>query len=814
MNREAYQPNSTSRVVPRQRDLLDVSEGCFQLAARLLKIDDASSAECAKLCRRALDKFETDGRKEGYDPTDLLAARSGLEVVLNSAVRRNKSIDPVTWQSVARGGLFKSRDNSIARLREMISLAGRHGKQSKQVHAFLTQCHHRCAGAQRDDKSSSCQGLKFALVFATLAIGGILAWAIWSEWRLQSEQLSGFQSVRNVNMPFLSDSLPEAVRKLDKIRVAAALAKEEPGKFSVGIVSALGIRDVVKEIDKDYAASVEKAFRQHVPNVLNLAIATEGDELRLYDNIRMLAVLTGQTDWEPAFVAGWLKDRAIDQPGFSGLAKHVDAIYPFQLDMAQYDPIVVEQAIDLAKSSSEAERAFLELKRLDSIQALEPWVLPDAVPFAGDVFIRGSGRAISDPIPGLYTSAGWDHVRDYASGTGITKAREMSAALFEDLPVRDLDPARGLLRLLQQETNQSWLAFLMDLRVRPFEDRETALLVSSRLAKKDSPLDRIIESLWTETGGTDPRRSSENQIALATTFGLLIRYAEREQIADVRRLFSDLNFAILTEQSTANLATRASSEKILTFAPAVIRQIVDDVISQSVVIHQDASIGPVIREWRATVGIRCQQLIENRYPFGDGPDARIADVQDIFGSDGLVRDFTNRLEHLIDKSGEIWRWTAEARLAGLHPRSVRFLQDTEVLSDALFPDDNDVGQPIKFTTVAQNVPPRAELGRQQAALGIEKAPVVLHWPGPDPASGFKIMFDTEAKQNGLSEAGPWGFFRIAERTRWRPRDEGRRFLWYLSDSGNSVVLALDFNGTPNLLSEWQRFRGLQCPRTL
>ncbi|MEM7060504.1 MAG: ImcF-related family protein [Pseudomonadota bacterium] len=806
--------HAKSQNTSRSAELTALASRIFALAEKIPITNGITVEDCAAACRREIESFEIAATKAGYDQIEARAARSGLEITLNAAARRNSSIDPLAWRTAVYGRVFSTRDPSLAHLRDLISKAeGGGGQKFQQIKKFLMLCLEKSTHRTVSIKPKASGLRTIGGIAMLLAVLGI-AWIVSFEWSRQSTILSKFYAVHNANVPFLADELDHASRKLDSIRSAVEHAREELATIPVRIIAPLGFRDVSSLIRDDYATSVEKVFTNHLPKALDLSMATEGLDVGIYDNLRVLAMVTGETEWEPAFIAGWLEDHAKDIPGLAGLAHHVDAVDPILIDIDTFDPVLLRQTREFAEAASEPDRAFLELKRNPSIRNLPGWNLQGAVPAAEDIFVRASGADIRRPIAGLYTAAGWQRVRDYTTGAAITKARDVADQLFAEPLPRDIDPAAKLLRLLQQESNEVWAVYLSDLRVRAFDDRETALLVSSRLGGRDSPLVALIESVWTEVGGRDQRRSYENQIAIASAFGPLIRYVEQGQVEDIRRLFADLNFALLAEESTGNLATKASSEKILTYAPALIRQIVDDVISQSVVVDQDATIGPLVREWRGTIGIRCEQFIESRYPFRDGPDARFNDVSALFSPGGLIDGVASRLEELIDKSGPVWRWKPQARLAGLHPASVRFLQDAETISSVLFPEGVTDGTPITFTTVAQNGKPHAQMGGSSSALGIDGAPVTMVWPGTDPAAGFKLTIDTAIGRRELADPGPWGFFRMAERSRWRPRDEGRRFLWYLRTDGGSVVLDLDFNTTPNLLSVWDRIRGLECPKTL
>ena len=67
----------------------------------------------------------------------------------------------------------------------------------------------------------------------------------------------------------------------------------------------------------------DAAVQRHLPAALvramDAALAGEGESLPLYDTLRAWAILSGQADWSPAYLAGWLSDRAGAMPDLQPL---------------------------------------------------------------------------------------------------------------------------------------------------------------------------------------------------------------------------------------------------------------------------------------------------------------------------------------------------------------------------------------------------------------------------------------------------------------------------------------------------------------
>jgi type VI protein secretion system component VasK len=97
---------------------------------------------------------------------------------------------------------------------------------------------------------------------------------------------------------------------------------------------------------------------------------------------------------------------------------------------------------------------------------------------------------------------------------------------------------------------------------------------------------------------------------------------------------------------------------------------------------------------------------------------------------------------------------------------------------------------------------------------VSGAPVELNWPGPDPAQGFEIAFETGAGVERAAELGPWGLLRFLDGLRLRPREDGRRFLIDARLGTTRAYLQLDFERAANPVTARPLMRGLACPPAL
>ncbi len=200
-------------------------------------------------------------------------------------------------------------------------------------------------------------------------------------------------------------------------------------------------------------------------------------------------------------MAGWLQDNGA-RVGLAGLEAHLEPLDGPAPDITPEDTTVMDQARTFAAEVPEPARAWLELLRSARMRDLPAWHPEQAVTGIGDVLLRRSGLPIDTPLPGIFTADGWNEARDFAVGGAVQQARDLAPRITgQALPAENGSPDL-LMDRLHVETIAAWKAWLADLRVRPFAQRETAIVVSGALAQTDNPLTRLLRQVWVQAGGT------------------------------------------------------------------------------------------------------------------------------------------------------------------------------------------------------------------------------------------------------------------------------------------------------------------------
>ncbi len=777
-------------------------------AARLPVVDEAVGPLAAQ-ARVLLDRFGADALRAGLAPEAVTAARGALALLLLDAGTANPAL--AGWQRAARDIGAIDPTGLIERLR-------RSGSSVDPVRGLITDCLSRIEARRLalDRTRPPGWGGSLAAVAGTWLLA-VLSWALWVEHRqgaaleqiFQTEALAAGLD-RNV---VFSDLGP----RLDRLDLAARQVAEGMARVRVRPLGWL-----TGDAASRAAAVLADARARHLPAAIapaiDRALASEGEPAAAYDTLRAWAVLSGTMEWQPAWLAGWAEDRAAADPALTGLAPHLLAL-PARPDAAPPAPDaeLLEQARSMAAEAPEPERAFLELRRSAEAADLTPWRPDQALPALVAIAERRSGQPLSTPVAGLYTAAGWDMATARGAGLAVEAARA-SARLFDRPPAPRNDSPDVVLALLQAATLDTWQAWLSDLRLRSFDDRRRAVLISGALSQADSPLASLIREVWRQVGGTDRLRPHSLQLAIGVRFGPEIQYVETGRIRQIAALFAELNVALgAMDSNTADaqrrllsVQGRARTIRALREAPPLIARLVEDTLAESGSAEAGDLTNPLTRVWQAEVLPLCAAALAGRFPFAEGPDADPAAVAALLGPGGAVSRFVAaRAAPLLDRDADPWRWKPEARFAGVSPDSAAFLQRALVVGEALAP-----GTRVTAAALAERGRASLMLGGAGGPLGASGEALALDWPGSQPAQGIAVSFSTPEGKAELAQPGPWGLLRLLAPLRLRERDGGQRFLIDLRTGGARLFMELSFDRAANPLSVRRLLDGLSCPQVL
>ena len=108
------------------------------------------------------------------------------------------------------------------------------------------------------------------------------------------------------------------------------------------------------------------------------------------------------------------------------------------------------------------------------------------------------------------------------------------------------------------------------------------------------------------------------------------------------------------------------------------------------------------------------------------------------------------------------------------PESAEFLQRAQAITAGLYGGPG--ASQMTLTALAERGSALVTLGGKSGAVQTTAEPLVLAWPGPDPAQGMDVSFSTASGEARIVQTGEWGLLRVMAGLRLRERDGGKRFL--------------------------------------
>ena len=204
-------------------------------------------------------------------------------------------------------------------------------------------------------------------------------------------------------------------------------------------------------------------------------------------------------DWKAQF-PGPDKDDVRNE-----LAAHLNALLEAQLQPIGLDGTVIDTARRALLQSPLASRAYNTLKQSAAARKLPEWrIAANAGPAADRVFVRNSGKLLSDGIPGLYTYQGFYQV--FLPGLASVSrdvARE-SWVLGDAAPkggeaVISSGLQRDIAQLYANDYITQWDGLLADVAVVPFRSMQNAAEVVNILSAPTSPLKLLLTAAAKET---------------------------------------------------------------------------------------------------------------------------------------------------------------------------------------------------------------------------------------------------------------------------------------------------------------------------
>ncbi|MEJ0018302.1 MAG: type VI secretion system membrane subunit TssM [Acetobacteraceae bacterium] len=193
-------------------------------------------------------------------------------------------------------------------------------------------------------------------------------------------------------------------------------------------------------------------------------------------------------DWQVQFAGPAAK------PLRDSLERHLAALLDLPLEKVPLDGALIEDARRTFSRVTLAERVYGTIKGSQPARALPPWRPSDAAGASGvRVFVRGSGKPLTEGIPGFYTVDGFHKVLLPNLPAATMQVASESWVLGKESQIDPTSPQvltlqRDVIALYTGEYAKAWDALLADLDVAPLRTLPQAVQDLYILASPQSPM--------------------------------------------------------------------------------------------------------------------------------------------------------------------------------------------------------------------------------------------------------------------------------------------------------------------------------------
>ena len=612
------------------------------------------------------------------------------------------------------------------------------------------------------------RGLGFAACLLATLAGA--AW-LWREQgaaqadidRMQAE-LAGYETEAAAFPldPVRDADLPRLLPLLDRAR-ALPFAGDKPG---AGAAEPLGLSQQSK-----LAAASQAVYRNGLEHALlprllwRLEAQLRGnlsDPDFEYEATRVYLMLGGAGPLDRALVRQWMTldwQQTYPAPLAADLDRHLDALLDDPLPHVDLDGQVVEAARATFNRVSVAQRVYSRIK--PAAAKLQPWRPSDALGAAGvAVFIRASGRPMTDGIAGFFTPSG---LRDTLLPSLDPALKDVAAESWVLGAKTELQPAaagateQDVVKLYAADYIQAWDSMLADLDVAPLRSLTQAAQDLYILGSREhSPMRALLASVADETTLAAPANDAANPIAtIAEHYRPLQDVMRPGAIDQVLKPLIDLQQQLAkmaasankagatTDPGSADPATSLQTEALR--QPPPLSRWLASVAASGKALRGGGAREQITAAFKAGggIGALCPQVVTGKYPFTPGAtqEASLDEFGRLFGAGGVLDAFFNtQLKPYVDTSSRTWKLQP---LEGVTPpiaaSELPQFQRAQAIRDLFFAGGGT--QPkLRFDLTPLGADPAGATATLDVGTGPVQAgggpprPVQILWPPPKAAS--------------------------------------------------------------------------------
>jgi len=560
----------------------------------------------------------------------------------------------------------------------------------------------------------------------------------------------------------------------------------------------------------------------------------------LYEGTRVYLMLGNKGPMDADLVKAWMGyswqadlPGPVNAPLRDRLKLHLAAMLDGPLPDYPLDGALVQDARVVFSRMPLADRVYARIRSSQAAQAVAAWSPAEAAGAAGArVFTRGSGKPLTEGVPGFFTVDGFHRVLLPALG-GITKqVAEESWVLGAR---EQLDPDSPQLRALEQqvikaytdEYTRVWNGLIADLNVVPFRTIGQAAQDLYLLSSPGSPMKELLAAIARQTTLTQPpediaKAQAEAQQGqqqgggnAASRLATVLGQAQANQpppdppgkevddafkpLRDVvgsgagapidllLRAMNDLQQQLARLSNVQASASPAATgldpaQVLLTEAqrqPDPVNRWIRTIAQQGNAMRGGGAKAAAAAAFNGPGGpAQLCRALAGRFPFARADaEVPIDDFARLMAPGGALDTFFNtQLRPYVDTSQRTWRLQAMDGVAPpITPGDLLQFQRAATIRDVFFPAGSTTPT-VRFDIVPQDL----DAGARQVTLDLDGVtvtyahgpprPTAVTWPGQTGMRNLRLVFDPPPLGGGgvLQAQGPWALFRLFQQGQVRP----------------------------------------------
>lgn len=671
----------------------------------------------------------------------------------------------------------------------------------------------------------------------------------------------------------------EILPRLDALREIAA----EAGRYREGhpILMGLGLYrggSISKSAQAAYHQGLTQLLLPRVARYMERQmVASARSPQRLYRILKAYLMLAQpehlDRDQLVHMVNREFKRLFVKQPAVgAALGLHFDNLV-HQSETLQIDDPATDLITQAQASLGQASVPVLMLSRLESIYTADHKLAINLRSELGlgasEVFQRKGGKTLSDPIPALYTKAGFEEITGTVGGSLVgdflSERWVLGADNLPQGPTARFRLAAEFLKLYENRYIEYWDNLLANMNLAPLLDVGHAAKVLGIISGRGSPLRGFLQLAHEQTYFPPPK--TDGVAAAAATAGKLSglvaavgqasgdlgsrpgkRISEHFKglhelmqsgqggrapidgiVALLGQLYQQLNTmgGGLGQQDAISTLTQSGGAQLLrqlrTQAerwPAPMGHWLQSLAGAGEEVAMRRMRSALNAKYRGLVLPQCRELVSGRYPFfrNSRQPLPLADFKRLFGPRGVLNTFFDKhLQELVDTASNPWRWkTTDGGSIGIPNAVLRPFQRARMIQDIFFA--SAAGTHVAFSLTPLSLDRRAQrfvFKLDDQVLTYRHGPPrpkTFQWPG---AAGGKVVIqfeDRTGKRPNLVFEGPWAWFQSLDAGTISERSDSEFIVTY-QVGGLNVQLLVTFSSTRNPLNLaiWRKFR---CPTSL